>query len=118
MVLSDRAHDHVARPRNAGELPEATHVGTGGSPGGGPYVRIWLLVEEGKILKANYETNGCPSSIAAASALCELAIGRDVEKMKLVEARDLILFLGGLPEGKEYYADLATIALQQHKQVN
>ena len=112
MILSERALDHVARPRNRGEMSDAGRIGTAGSPGDGPYVRIWLKLEGGKVLKASYETNGCPSSIACASALCELAIGREVKKLQLLEQGDLITYLGGLPEGKEMYAKLAVTALR------
>jgi len=92
-------------------MEDADRIGTGGSPGGGPYVRLWLKTEGVRIAKATYETNGCPSSIASASALCELATGREIEKLRLLEAADLIAYLGGLPEGKEYYAVLAIQAL-------
>lgn len=112
MILSERAADYVARPRNAGAMEDADRLGIGGSPGGGPYVQIWLKVADGRIEQASYETNGCPSSIASASALCELAIGREIEKMKLLEPADLIAYLGGLPEGKEHYATLAVTALR------
>ena len=44
--------------------------------------------------------------------LCELAIGRESEKMKLLEPEELILILGGLPEGKESYARLAIDAIR------
>jgi len=112
LILSDRAHDHVARPRNAGAMADADRIGTGGSPGGGPYIQLWLKLDGGRILKATYETNGCPSSIASASALCELITGREIAKVRLLEARDLITYLGGLPEGKEFYADLAVNAVR------
>ena len=118
MVLSDRAIDHVARPRNRGEMEDADRIGTAGSPGDGPYVRIWLKLDGSKVLKASYETNGCPSSIACASALCELATGRDMDKLTLLEPNDLIAYLGGLPEGKESYATLATSALLNTKEAN
>ncbi len=112
MVFSDRVHDHVARPRNCGEMLDANRIGTAGTPGDGPHVRIWLQVTDGRIQKASYHTNGCPSSIACASALCELGTGRELEKMKLLDAKDLVTYLGGLPEGKGYYAELAIQAIQ------
>ena len=113
MVLSDRAIDHVARPRNRGEMVDADRIGTAGSPGDGPYVRLWLKFEGNTVLKASYETNGCPSSMACASALCELAIGREMDKLLSLEPNDLIAYLGGLPEGKEVYASLAVHAMRK-----
>lgn len=111
-MLSPHAAAHVHSPRNAGPLQGATHIGIGGTPGEGPYVRLWLLISDGIIQKASYECNGCPSSIAASSVAAQLLTGRQIGKAKLLESKDLLLILGGLPEGKDYYADLAVEALQ------
>ena len=111
MILSERAQDHVARPRNRGELTDADCYGVAGSPGEGPYVQIWLKTDGSRIAKAHYETNGCPSSVASASMLCELATGREMEILKLLDANDLITILGGLPECKQAYAGLAVKAM-------
>lgn len=113
VVLSPVAQDHVARPRNAGKLECATHVGYGGTPGEGPYVVIWLEVEENKILRTGYQCNGCPSSTAVGSVATMLLTGRTLQQASLIEANDLLIVLGGLPEGKSYYADLAFQAIQQ-----
>lgn len=112
MVLSDRVQDHVARPRNRGEMPDADRLGIAGVPGDGPFVKIWLKLDGEVILKASYDTNGCPSSVGCSSALCELSVGRKMENMKLLEPTELERFLGGLPEGKGYYAALAIQALR------
>lgn len=112
MVLSPIAAQHVHSPRNAGRLEGATHVGVSGTPGDGPYVRIWLIVKDKTIVAATYECNGCPSSIAASSMAAQVLIGRSVDKALLLEARDLLLLLGGLPEGKEYYAEMAVEAFK------
>lgn len=112
MVLSDRAQDHVLRVRNRGEMPDADRYGLAGYPGDGPYVQLWLKVKDGEIIQATYETNGCPSSMACSSALCELSVGRNMETMLLLEANELVTYLGGLPEGKGHYADLAIEAMR------
>lgn len=111
-MLSPRAAMHVHSPRNAGALPNATHLGYGGTPGEGPYSRLWLIIKDGTIVRSGYECNGCPSSIAASSAVAEIITGRTVEQARQLEPHDIILLLGGLPEGKGYYADLAVQALQ------
>ncbi len=112
MVLSPVAAEHVHSPRNAGRLDGATHVGVGGTPGEGPYVRLWLVLEGDTIRKASYECNGCPSSVAAASMSAQILIGRTVAQALRLEASDLLLILGGLPEGKESYAELAVRAVK------
>lgn len=110
-VFSNVAADHIARPRNVGPLVGATHVGAGGIPGDGPYVRMWLVIENGQVLSASYECNGCPSSTVAGSMLTQVAIGREVERLETMTPQDLLTLVGGLPEGKGYYADLAVSAL-------
>jgi hypothetical protein len=44
--------------------------------------------------------------------LAQLATGRDLDKLLTLESSELLLVLGGLPEGKEYYAELAIKALR------
>lgn len=111
-MLSATAAQHVSSPRNAGKIENATHVGVGGVPGDGPYVRLWLSIEGETIKKVGYECNGCPSSIAASSMVAQLATGRSLQQLSLLEPSDLLLILGGLPEGKEQYAELAVQALK------
>lgn len=111
-MLSERAAEHVHTPRNAGRIPSATHVGVGGTPGEGPYSLISLVVMGGVVERAGYECNGCPSSIAASSMVAQIVAGRTVEQALLLCPEDVCLLLGGLPEGKGYYAELAVAALR------
>jgi len=110
-MLSDIALEQIRNPRYAGPIEDATHFGTCGCRGDGPYCEIWLTIEDGIILKAAYRTHGCPSSVAAASMLCHLATGRTVEQALSITDRDLLLVLGGLPDGKEQLATTAVAGL-------
>lgn len=114
-MLSPVAADHVQRPRNQGPLENATHYGVSGSPGEGPYVEIWLDIRDGKIQRAGYRTPGCPSSTAAASMTCQLALGKSFEWIPSLTGQDVLTILGGLPEGKEHYAQRAAEALGNAK---
>jgi len=62
-------------------------------------------------LTAAYACNGCPSSTASASLLAELITGKDRSFATQIEREDILALLGGLPEGKDYYVDLALAAL-------
>ena len=110
-MLSPLAAEHVHNPRNVGPLEGATHQAACGSPGDGPYVVIWLEVEDEKIMRAAYSTHGCPSSVAASSMACQIATGRTLAQARLLTGDDLLLILGGLPEGKERFAHMAAKAL-------
>lgn len=111
-MLSETALKFIQNTDNRGQLEGATHFGVGGTKGDGPYVQLWLDVQEGTIRRSSFDCNGCPSSLAVSSALSQLLIGRTLEIAAKIEARDLILILQGLPDGKEYYADLAVEALR------
>lgn len=110
-VFSAVALDHINDRRNDGRLEGATHCGVSGVPGDGPYIRIWLKIEGDTVEKATYECNGCPSSTAAASVAAMLVTGRETGKAALLTGKDLLLVLGGLPEGKEHFADKAAEAV-------
>lgn len=112
MQFSPVASAMIESQQHAGVLGSATHIGVGGIPGDGPYVRLYLEISQGCIHKATYECNGCPSSVAAGNMAAHLLTGRSVEKALLITPRDILLVLGGLPEGKEYYAELAAQAIQ------
>ena len=110
-MFGDRALQQISNPRNEGRHETATHVGRAGLRGDGPYIYLWFTLHDGTVTKASYECNGCPSSIACAGLLSEIAKGRDFNCLKKLTSQELLLLLGGLPEGKGYYADLAISAL-------
>lgn len=116
-MLSQTAAKRLAAPYNAVKLENPTHLGVAGTPGDGPYIRLWLEVEGDTIKGASYECNGCPSSISAAGMLCRVVTGRSLEEISQMTPKDLLAILGGLPEGKEYYAELAIQALHNAKLV-
>ena len=76
-----------------------------------------MCIAEGIIREIKYETNGCPSSYAAAGALCTLVQGRELAKAQLVTVDELILFVGGLPEGKRGAAERAIEALVSAEEI-
>lgn len=112
MPYNERIMSHVNYPRGAGRLESATHSGTAGEPGEGPYIRIHLRIEDEQILESSYESNGCPASIASASVLCMVVACKPVSAAEMITARDIDVLLGGLPEGKGDKADLALRALR------
>ncbi len=98
--------DHVHNPRNTGLLENATHHGVAGVPGDGPYMLMWFEVTEGTIVRASYDTYGCPSAIASGSVSAEILQGRTISQALLLDATDIQRLLGGLPSGKEHCAQL------------
>jgi NifU-like protein involved in Fe-S cluster formation len=110
-MLSPLAQNLIQSPIHRGPMESATHYGVSGSPGDGPYVQIWLKIQDGIIEQAAFKTPGCPSSTAAASVLCTLITGRPPDKALSLTPKELETVVGGLPEGKGHYIDQSIEAL-------
>ena len=100
-----------------GQLNTATHMGQSGIQGEGPYIRIWVQLESGIVKDASFECNGCPSAILSGAAMSTLLVNRRLEQVQALESREFVALIQGLPEGKEYYADMAMEAVRNIKHV-
>jgi len=109
---SDRALDHLTRPRNAGTLAAPSGSGSDANPSCGDRTTITLRVADGRVTELRFRTFGCTAAIASASVLTELAAGRSVEDAARLEPADILNALGGLPARKEACALMAIGALR------
>jgi len=109
---SDRALDHLTRPRNAGTLAAPSGSGSDANPSCGDRTTITLRVAHGRVTELRFRTFGCTAAIASASVLTELAAGRSVEDAARLEPADILNALGGLPARKEACALMAIGALR------
>ena len=88
-------------------------TGASGTPGSGRYIVVTVSLTGQRIEDLTFETNGCPAATAAACGLTTFLKGREVSQALSLEPRDLLLLIGGLPEGKGYYAAMAVEALRK-----
>ena len=111
MSYSAAFKDHLAHPRNAGELPEATVVAEQTNPVCGDRLRLSLAVKDGRIEAARYLAYGCPPTLVCGSVLTELVTGKMVSEVRNLTRAGLIEAVGGLPSRKHHAAALAIEAL-------
>ena len=111
-IYSERTLDHAFNPRNVGSLPDPDGFASYTGPCGDT-MKIWLKVENGRIEKATFWTDGCGTSIAAGSAVTELVKGKRVEEALLISPEDVLAELGGLPEESQHCAVLAATTLKR-----
>jgi nitrogen fixation protein NifU and related proteins len=99
--------DHIANPRNAGELSDANAIGEDINPVCGDRMRISLRVRERRIEAARFLAYGCPPTLVCGSTLTEMITGMTVEEALRVTRKDLLNAIGGLPSRKQHAAALA-----------
>jgi NifU-like protein involved in Fe-S cluster formation len=74
-------------------------------------MKLSVLLQDGTITEAHFETYGCPTAIRCGDWLCKWLTGRPIIQAHVIEPKDLVKVIGGVPLGKEYCADLAIQAL-------
>lgn len=104
--------DHIANPRNAGELADANAVGEETNPVCGDRLRLSLRLNEGRIEEVGFLAYGCPPTLVCGSILTELIAGKTVEEATRLTRKDLLDALGGLPSRKQHAAALAIETLR------
>jgi NifU-like protein involved in Fe-S cluster formation len=104
--------DHIANPRNAGDLPDANASGEETNPVCGDRMRLSLRVREGRIEAAGFLAYGCPPTLVCGSILTELIMGKTVEEALRLTRKDLLDAVGGLPSRKQHAAALAIETLR------
>ena len=108
---NEQVMDHFRNPRNVGSIENASCIGNAGNPADGDTVRLYLRIEDDRIVDAKVKVFGCPTAIAAASALTELVMGKAIDEALAVRNEDVSEALGGLPEGKLHCSVLAEAVL-------
>lgn len=107
MAYSEVFKDHIANPRNAGELPDANATGEETNPVCGDRMRLSLRISEGRIERAGFLAYGCPPTLVCGSILTELITGKTIEEAEGLARKDLLDAIGGLPSRKQHAAALA-----------
>ena len=116
MIYTDKVMDHFRNPRNVGIIEDANGVGEVGNAKCGDIMRVYLKIEDNKIVDAKFETFGCGSAIASSSMATELIKGKTVEEAWDLTNKAVAEALDGLPPVKMHCSVLAEEAI--HKAIN
>ena len=112
LPYSDQFRDHIAHPRNAGELPDATATAEETNPVCGDRLRLSLRIIDDRIEAARFLAYGCAPTLACGSALAEMLEGRSLEEARALTKEQIVDAVGGLPSHKQHAAALAIETLQ------
>ena len=111
MEYSEKVMDHFMNPRNVGEIENASGVGQVGNMKCGDIMKVYLQIEDGKIIDAKFKTFGCGAAVATSSMATELVKGKSVEEAMQVTNKAVLEALDGLPPAKVHCSMLAEEAI-------
>ena len=86
--------DYYQNPRNKGRIEDATVSVSGGNPGCGDVVTMYVTIEDGKATHIQFEGQGCTISQAGASMVAEKYQGEPIETIEQASTDDMIDEMG------------------------
>jgi len=104
--------DHFMKPRNMGEIENPDAVAEGGNNVCGDTMKIYLKIEDNRIVDVKFKTFGCGAAIASSSMTTELVKGKTIEEALKITNQQVSEALGGLPPAKQHCSVLAEDALR------
>jgi nitrogen fixation protein NifU and related proteins len=110
---SDKVIEHFQNPKNVGVIEDADGIGEIGDTDCGDSMKVFIKVENDILTDVKYQIRGCPASIACASVMTELAIGKNIDDALMLNDMDIVDALDGLPEFKIHCSVLSAAVLQR-----
>jgi nitrogen fixation NifU-like protein len=107
LPYSETFKDHLANPRNVGELSDANAVAEQSNPVCGDRLHLSMRIRGGRIEAARFLAYGCPPTLACGSVLMEMLEGMAVKDALELTRKQVVSALGGLPTRKHHAASLA-----------
>lgn len=110
-MYSPQVLDHFQHPRNAGEVEHPDSSVQIDNPACGDVLKLTLRVVEGRIEEIRFLAQGCVPTMACASLLTELVMGRTIAEAQQLRRQELVKAIGGLPKASLHASHLAMDAL-------
>ena len=113
-MYTEKVIKRFQNPTHAGEMKDASAVGTVGNQACGDIMQLYLKIDDKtkKIEKAMFKTFGCAAAIASTDVACEMIEGMTLEEASKVTNKQVIAQLGELPPHKIHCSVLAEESIE------
>lgn len=112
-MYSEKVLNEFYNPQNVGVIKGASGVGKVGNPACGDIMKVYIMVEDDKIVDAKFQTFGCAAAIASSSVATRMIIGKTIDEALKITNQDVIKELGGeMPAAKIHCSILAEEAIR------
>jgi len=112
-MYSEKVIDHFTNPRNVGEIADANGVGEVGNAKCGDIMRIYLKIDDNRIITdVKFKTFGCGAAIATSSIATEMIKGKSIDEALTLTNKAVVEALDGLPPVKVHCSVLAEEAVK------
>ena len=112
-MYNKKVIETFANPKNVGEIPDASGVGTVGNASCGDIMQVFLKIEDDKIVDAKFKTFGCAAAIASSETATEMIKGKTLDEALQIKNADVVEALEGLPPQKIHCSVLAEEAIAE-----
>jgi nitrogen fixation protein NifU and related proteins len=93
--------DHYKNPRNKGILEDGSLTVNMNNPTCGDRIQLTMKVEDGKVIDARFDGEGCSISMSSASMMTQAIKGKNID-----DAIKLSQVFSNMMQGKDYEDDL------------
>lgn len=112
LPYSEIFRDHIAHPRNGGDLSDANAVAEETNPICGDRLRLSMRIRGGRIEAARFLAYGCAPTLVCGSVLVEMIEGMSIGEASKLTRRQIVDAIQGLSAQKQHAAALAIETLQ------
>ena len=102
--------DHFKHPRHAASLAEGEELVDEENPTCGDQIRLTADVVDGRVEAIRYEANGCAISMASASMMADLLVGKSVEDARAWVGKFVGMMKGTEEIPEDELGDIAALA--------
>ena len=107
MGYNEKVLNEFFNPQNVGVIKGASGKGKVVSPVDKEIVKLYIMVDGGKVVESSFQAFGCTATIACGSVASRLVLNKTIEEIQNITESDIERELDGLPENKKHSAKLA-----------